>query len=83
LLAQEIHVFLAVAQALLCGTELVGEELFGFGDWVREHDVGLGREGWRLVNIHFLVRFVRWRKGSFGMQGVMWARMFEHTPSQR
>jgi hypothetical protein len=51
LLAQEIHVFLAVAQALLCGAELVGEELFGFGDWVREHDVGLAGEGWRLAVI--------------------------------
>ena len=53
MLAQEIHVFLAVAQALLCGAELVGEELFGFGDWVREHDVGLAGEGGGLAMILF------------------------------
>jgi hypothetical protein len=41
LLAQEIEVFFAVAQTLLSGAELVCEELFGFGDWVGEHDVGL------------------------------------------
>jgi hypothetical protein len=41
LLAQEIEVFFAVAQTLLGGAELVCEELFGFGDWVGEHDVGL------------------------------------------
>jgi hypothetical protein len=51
LLAQEIHVFLAVAQALLCGAELVGEELFGFGDRVGEHDVGLAGEGGGLAVI--------------------------------
>lgn len=53
LLAQEIHVFLAVAQALLRGAEFVGQKLFGFGDWVGEHDVGLmgEREGWRLVMV--------------------------------
>ena len=44
LLAQEIEVFLAVAQALLRGAELVCEELFGFGDGVGEHDVGLAKE---------------------------------------
>jgi hypothetical protein len=69
LLAQEVHVFLAVAQALLCGAELVGEQLFGFGDWVGEHDVGLAGEGGGLVDVHSLVWFVEWRKGSFGMQG--------------
>ena len=41
LLAQEIEVFFAVAQTLLGGAELVCEELFGFGDGVGEHDVGL------------------------------------------
>lgn len=43
LLAQEVEVFFAVAQALLRGAELVCEELFGFGDGVGEHDVGLVR----------------------------------------
>lgn len=42
LLAQEIQVFLAVAQALLRRAEFADQELFRFGDGVREHDVGLG-----------------------------------------
>jgi hypothetical protein len=50
LLAQEIHVFLTVAQTLLRGTELVGEKFFGFGDWVGEHDVGLVRKREREVS---------------------------------
>jgi len=41
LLAQEIEVFFAVAQTLFRGAELVCKELFGFGDGVGEHDVGL------------------------------------------
>lgn len=42
LLAQEIQVFLAVAQALLRRAEFADQELFRFGDGVGEHDVGLG-----------------------------------------
>jgi hypothetical protein len=86
LLAQEVHVFLAVAQALLCGTELVGEELFGFGDWVGEHDVGLAGEGGGLAVILPLLSVcsglssgVKVAGNATGDEG----KMSEHTPSQR
>ena len=69
LLAQEIHVFLTVAQTLLCGAEFVGKKLFGLGDRVREHDVGLARESGRLAKIPFpACLFVVWRRGGLGMQ---------------
>lgn len=45
LFAQEIQVFLAVAETLLGGAQFACEELFGFGDRVGKHYVGLVGEG--------------------------------------
>lgn len=41
LLSQELHVLLAICQALFRGAELRFEQGFGFGDGICEHDVGL------------------------------------------
>ena len=91
MLAQEVEVFFAVAQALLRGAELVREELFGFGDGVGEHDVGL-RDGEVCVSgVSVLGAFValRRRRLDLGFLSCLngWDRMgvgvFLRTPNQR